>query len=48
MDRGWSLDVAKENSNIIAIGYIFCWQKSYDEGTVVIKLGSDEPVISMK
>jgi len=40
MDRVWSLDVVKSNSNIIGIGY--------DEGTVVIKIGSDEPVVSMK
>ena len=39
MDRAWALDIGKENSNIIAIGY--------DEGTVVIKIGSDEPVVSM-
>lgn len=40
MDRAWSIDIGKENSNIVAIGY--------DEGTVVIKIGSDEPVVSMK
>ena len=40
MDRVWALDVVKNNSNIIGIGY--------DEGTVVIKIGSDEPVVSMK
>ena len=40
MDRVWSLDTVKENSNIIAIGY--------DEGTTVIKMCSDEPVVSMK
>lgn len=40
MDRAWSIDTVKDNSNIIAIGY--------DEGTVVIKIGSDEPVVSMK
>lgn len=39
MDRAWALDVGKESSNIVAIGY--------DEGTVVIKIGSDEPVVSM-
>jgi len=38
MDRSWALDIAKDSS-IIAIGY--------DEGTVVIKIGSDEPVVSM-
>ena len=40
MDRAWSIDISSENSNIIGIGY--------DEGTIVIKLGSDEPIISMK
>ena len=40
MERVWSIDVCKENSQIIAIGY--------DEGVVVIKLGSDEPIVSMK
>jgi len=39
MDRVWSIDTVKDNSNIIAIGY--------DEGTTVIKIGSDEPVVSM-
>lgn len=39
LERVWSIDIGKENSNIIAIGY--------DEGTVVIKIGSDEPVVSM-
>ena len=40
MDRVWSMDTCKEQSNIIAIGY--------DDGTVVIKIGSDEPIVSMK
>ena len=40
MDRVWSIDTVKDNNNIIAIGY--------DEGTTVIKIGSDEPVVSMK
>lgn len=40
MERVWSLDVAKNNSNMIGVGY--------DEGTVVIKIGSDEPIMSMK
>ncbi len=40
LDRVWSIDIGKENSNIIAFGF--------DEGTVVIKIGSDEPVVSMK
>jgi len=35
----WSIDICKENSNIIAFGY--------DEGTVVIKLGTDQPIASM-
>ena len=37
LDRLWSLAVLK-GSNSVAIGY--------DEGTVVVKLGSDEPVVS--
>jgi hypothetical protein len=40
MERVWGLDVVKNNSNVIGI--------AYDEGTVVIKIGSDEPVITMK
>lgn len=40
MDRVWSIDCVKDNSNIIGIGF--------DEGTVVIKIGSDEPVVSLK
>jgi len=40
MDRVWSIDCVKNNSNIIGIGF--------DEGTVVIKIGSDEPVVSLK
>lgn len=39
LERAWSIDVGKENSNIIAIGF--------DEGTVVYKIGSDEPIASM-
>jgi coatomer subunit beta' len=39
LDRAWSMDIGKENPNILAIGY--------DEGTVVIKIGSDEPIVSM-
>ena len=34
------IDISKENSNVVGLGY--------DEGTVVIKIGSDEPVVSMK
>lgn len=37
LDRLWSIAVVK-GSNSVAIGY--------DEGTVVVKLGSDEPVVS--
>lgn len=40
MDRAWSLDIGRDNPNILAIGY--------DEGTVVVKLGSDEPISSLK
>jgi len=39
MDRVWSVDIGKENSNVLALGY--------DEGTIVIKIGSDEPLVSM-
>lgn len=39
MERVWSLDIVKNNSNIVGIGY--------DHGTVVIKIGSDEPVLTM-
>ena len=39
LDRLWSIAVLpKGGSNVVALGY--------DEGTVVIKLGSDEPVVS--
>ena len=40
MERVWYVDVAKDLSNYIAL--------AYDEGTVVVKIGSDEPVVSMK
>jgi len=40
MERVWSLDVDPQNANMIGIGY--------DIGTVVIKVGSDEPIVSMK
>ena len=40
MDRAWGICIANENSNIIGIGY--------DEGTIVIKMGNDEPIASMK
>eukprot|EP00828_Plagiopyla_frontata_P048307 TRINITY_DN9219_c0_g1_i2.p1 TRINITY_DN9219_c0_g1~~TRINITY_DN9219_c0_g1_i2.p1 ORF type:complete len:582 (-),score=100.39 TRINITY_DN9219_c0_g1_i2:88-1833(-) len=39
MDRAWGICIAYENSNIIGIGY--------DEGTIVIKMGNDEPIASM-
>jgi coatomer subunit beta' len=39
MERAWAIDIGKDD-NIIAIGY--------DEGTIVIKIGSDEPIVSMK
>lgn len=39
MDRIWGLDIAKDSSNVIAF--------ALDEGTVVVKLGNDEPVVSM-
>ena len=37
MERIWSMDVSKDN--LMAFGF--------DEGTVVVKIGSDEPVVSM-
>lgn len=37
MERVWSIDVGPDNT--IAFGF--------DEGTVVVKLGQDEPVVSM-
>ncbi len=40
MERAWAIDISKENPNIMAFGF--------DEGTVVVKVGSDEPVVSMK
>ncbi len=40
IDRIWSIDIARDSSNIIAFGF--------DDGTVVVKLGNDEPVVSMK
>ena len=40
MDRAWSIAICKENTNIIGIGF--------DEGTLVLKIGSDEPVVSMR
>lgn len=40
MDRVWAIDAGKDFSNVIALGY--------DDGTVVIKIGSDEPVCSMR
>ena len=39
MERAWSIDIVKSNSNIIGI--------AYDEGPTVIKIGSDEPVVSI-
>lgn len=39
MDRIWGLDIAQDSSNVIAF--------AFDEGTVVVKLGNDEPVVSM-
>lgn len=40
MERVWFVDAAKDGSNSIALGY--------DEGTVVIKIGSDEPIVSIR
>lgn len=40
MDRAWGICIAHENANIIGI--------CFDEGTIVIKIGNDEPIASMK
>lgn len=40
LDRVWSVDIGKDSSNTLAIG---C-----DTGSVVVKIGSDEPVVSIK
>ena len=39
LGMGWATDISKENPNIIGIGF--------DEGSVVIRIGSDEPVVSL-
>ena len=39
MDRGWCI-AGSQSGNIIAIGY--------DDGTLALKLGSDEPLASMR
>lgn len=36
---GWVVDSSHENSNIIGIGF--------DEGSVIVRIGSDEPVVSI-
>ena len=36
---GWVVDTSRENNNIIGIGF--------GEGSVVIRIGSDEPVVSL-
>lgn len=36
---GWAAGTSKENTNIIGIGY--------DEGSVIVRIGSDDPVVSM-
>jgi len=40
IERVWSIDISKDSSNYMAFGF--------DEGTVVVKIGSEEPVVSMK
>ena len=40
MQKGWALSINYENSKFIGIGY--------DEGTVVVKFGGDEPKASLK
>jgi len=39
MERVWYVDAAKDGSNSLAL--------AYDEGTVVVKIGSDEPIASI-
>jgi hypothetical protein len=39
MDRVWSLDFGKDNSYVVAIGF--------DEGTLVLKIGTDDPLASI-
>ena len=36
---GWACGVSQENINMIGIGY--------DEGSVIVKIGNDEPVVSL-
>lgn len=38
LGMGWAVDTSRENTNIIGIGF--------DEGSVIIRIGSDEPVVS--
>lgn len=40
MERVWYVDASKDGTNFIAL--------AYDEGTVVIKIGSDEPIVSIR
>ena len=39
LGMGWAVSVGKENNNILAVGY--------DEGYVLLKMGSDDPVVSL-
>eukprot|EP01017_Pseudomicrothorax_dubius_P036227 TRINITY_DN516_c0_g1_i1.p1 TRINITY_DN516_c0_g1~~TRINITY_DN516_c0_g1_i1.p1 ORF type:complete len:884 (-),score=266.35 TRINITY_DN516_c0_g1_i1:3523-6174(-) len=39
MERVWCIDTSKDGSNVMAFGF--------DEGTMVLKIGSDEPIVSM-
>ena len=39
LGMGWAVAVSPEDRNIIALGF--------DEGSVVVKLGSDDPVVSI-
>lgn len=36
---GWAVAVSTEDRNVIAFGY--------DEGSVIVKIGSDDPVVSI-
>ena len=39
LGMGWAVSVGRENSNILALGY--------DEGYVLLKMGNDDPVVSL-
>ena len=39
LGSGWAVAISPEDRNIIALGY--------DEGSVLVKIGSDDPVVSI-